>query len=70
MTDEAAVVEAAAVAIWNVACNRSGRARRPWDEVPEALRHAHRLEARAALVAVGLIDASIDQRLGPAGYGE
>jgi hypothetical protein len=63
MTDEAAVVEAAAVAIWNVACNRSGRARRPWDEVPEALRHAHRLEARAALVAASVIDSAVSQSL-------
>ena len=47
------MIEAAAMAIREVAGNRSGRGR-DWDRLPEAVRADYRREAMAALRAAGL----------------
>jgi hypothetical protein len=47
------MIEAAAMAIREVAGNRSGRGK-DWDRIPEAVKADYRREARAALRAVGM----------------
>jgi hypothetical protein len=50
----AKLIEAAAQAIRTACANRSGRGK-PWDQLPERMRADYRLEAEAALQAVGVI---------------
>jgi hypothetical protein len=40
---------------------KSGRGRQ-WAEIPETLKREYRAEARAALIAIGMIEPAMDQR--------
>jgi hypothetical protein len=53
VTDDEKIVRAA-VAIWETFARKSGRGR-PWSAVPDRTKLQYRAEARAALLAVGVI---------------